>query len=365
MNTQTDHAKLWQALLERDAHADGLFFYGVRTTGVFCRPVCKARRPRRENVEFFKNADAAVRAGYRACQRCQPLQGAAPDALSVALTRACRMLEGDTAMQTRSVAAAVGLSAGYFQRAFRARLGVTPQQYWRRVRAERVRDKLTQRGQGGSVTTAAYEAGYASSSRFYADTNQELGMRPAAWSRGGRGEDIRYAGRKCSIGYVLVAWTPRGVCKVSLGDSRQALVTALSDSLPDARLRACRDAPWLDEVVAAIDDGTAPAHTVPLDIRATAFQERVFQALRAIPVGETRSYAEVAESLGAPRAVRAVASACARNPVAILIPCHRVIRAGEQLGGYRWGEARKRTLLDKENRGASCRTGRATGRRSD
>lgn len=268
-----------------------------------------------------------------------------PDPLALALTHACRMLEGEAAVQTRTVAKAVGLSLGHFQRVFRARVGVTPQQYRRRVRAERARSKLTL---APRVTDAVYDAGYASSSRFYADAGKELGMPPAAWADGGRGEDIRYAARRCSVGQVLVAWTARGVCSVSLGEDRRALVAVLSEALPAARLRVCKDAPWLDAVVAEVDGGVPPAREVPLDIRVTAFQARVFEALRAIPTGQTRSYAEVARTLGAPRAARAVAAACASNPIAILVPCHRVIRADGHHGGYRWGSARKTALLDQE-----------------
>lgn len=330
-------ARRWRAVVERLTGADGVFFYGVLTTGVFCRPTCPARRPRRENAVFFDSVEEAKRAGYRPCKRCKP---DAPGAEREQLERACALLGAERGAQTREVATELGLSNGYFQRWFKRELGVTPQQYRRRVLAERGREALTG---SATVTGAAYRAGYSGSSRFYAGVGRELGMNPAAARAGGAGELVRYAVRRCSLGQVLVAWTERGVCQVSLADTAKDALAELEGRLPKAELELA-EGEWAERVIRAVDTGVCA--DVPLDLRGTAFQERVWQLLRDIPVGETLSYTELAQRAGS--GPRAVARACASNALAVVIPCHRVVRQGGELAGYRWGVERKRKLLVRE-----------------
>ncbi|MDH3201335.1 MAG: bifunctional DNA-binding transcriptional regulator/O6-methylguanine-DNA methyltransferase Ada [Myxococcales bacterium] len=341
------NAERWQAVTGRSALADGRFFYGVQTTRVFCRPSCASRLPRRENVEFFETTEAARSAGYRACKRCRPESSAPKDVRVEALVEACRLLCLEESMQTRDVAAAVGLSASYFQRSFKRHLGVTPQQYRRRVLAERGRDAL---GQTGSVTESIYKAGYASSSRFYEGVGQELGMKPSVAKAGAPGEVIHYALAECSLGHVVIAWTHRGVCLVGLADSPGELAGQLEQRFPKASLDEAEQVEWTGAVVRAVEIATPI--DIPIDIRGTAFQERVWQALRDIPAGETRTYSEIAKTLGTPSAARAVAGACGANSLAVLVPCHRVVRADGGLAGYRWGADRKRELLRREARHA-------------
>ncbi len=338
-----EDAERWCVVEGRSTLADGRFFYGVRTTGVFCRPSCASRLPHRQNVEFFETTEAARTAGYRACKRCRPESSTRKDETVEALVEACRLLSLEEPIQTREVASAVGLSNSYFQRSFKKHLGVTPQQYRRRVLAERGRDAL---GQTRSVTESIYEAGYASSSRFYEGVGRELGMKPSVARAGAPGEVIRYALAESSLGHVVIAWTHRGVCLVSLADSPDELAAQVAERFPKARLEEAEQAAWTAAVVQAVEVAT-PAG-IPIDIRGTAFQERVWRALREIPAGETRTYSEVAKTLGMPSAVRAVAGACAANPLAVLVPCHRVVRADGDLAGYRWGVDRKRELLRRE-----------------
>ena len=341
----------WAAVSTRDASADGRFFYGVTTTGVFCRPSCGARLPLRRNVRFFPLAADAAAAGFRACQRCTPDGTSRAERHAALVAAACRRLDiEDPAPDLASLAVGTGLSPHHFHRVFKAVAGVTPKAYLQARRADRVRGGL----QGaGSVTEALYDAGYGSSARFYDDAGELLGMAPRTWRRGGADEVIRFAVAACSLGALLVAATDRGVCAIALGDDPDVLVRALQDRFPRADLRG-GDAAFerlLAQVAGAVErPGTAA--TLPLDIRGTMFQQRVWQALREIPPGQTRTYTDIAAAIGAPTAVRAVAAACAANTLAVAVPCHRVVRRDGDLSGYRWGVDRKRQLLAREGEGA-------------
>lgn len=342
----TDEAR-WAAVLHRDPGADGLFYYAVRSTGVYCRPSCPARRPRRENVRFHASCDAAERAGYRPCRRCQP-RHPAPGARHAALVaRACRLLERSEELPgLEALAAACGMSRFHFHRIFKRITGITPKAYAAAQRARRLHTALRR---GGTVTAAIYDAGFGSSGRGYAAASASLGMTPGCLRAGGAGLTLRVAVGDCSLGAILVAASAKGICAIALGDDPDALLRELQDRFPKAELIG-GDADfeqWVARVVGLVE---APALglDLPLDIRGTAFQQRVWQALRAIPPGTTMSYAELAARLGAPRAARAVARACAANPLAVAIPCHRVLRTDGALSGYRWGVARKRALLARE-----------------
>ena len=344
-HTATSEADQWRAVTTRAPKADGAFFYAVRTTGVFCRPVCKSRMPRRENVEFFDTAEAALGAGYRACKRCRPGDARLADDTTDAMVRACRLLSSADAMPNRDIAGALGLSQSYFQRSFKKRFGVTPRQYRRRVLAERGRNAISS---AGSVTESIYKAGYSSSSRFYDGIGRELGMTPSTAQNGGSGEQIQYAILRCSLGKALIAWTARGVCEVAFASSDDEMLRQLEEHFPKATLEASDDTEWADAVVKSVEMAS-PAN-VPVDVRGTAFQERVWRELRSIPQGETRTYSEVAQSLGEPSGARAVARACASNRLAFLIPCHRIVRKDGRPSGYRWGLERKQELLRREAR---------------
>lgn len=333
----------WRAVLERSS--GGTFVYAVKSTGVYCRPSCPSRRPRRENVEFFELPDNAERAGFRACLRCRPNS---PEPGAAMVERARRHIEEriEESIDLRSLAKAVGASPFHFHRLFKKIVGATPKQYVDALRLGRVKDSLRE---GEPVASAAYGAGYGSSSRLYERAPERLGMTPASYARGGAGETIRFTLATCPLGRMLVAATERGICKVSLGDSSEALERELREEFPAAEIH--RDsgglAHWAGQILRHID-GDASAGSLPLAVRATAFHCRVWEELRKTPRGQTRSYADVARSLGRPRAVRAVANACAANPVAVLIPCHRVVRSDGALGGYRWGIGRKEKLLALE-----------------
>ncbi|APR87434.1 ADA regulatory protein / Methylated-DNA--protein-cysteine methyltransferase [Minicystis rosea] len=332
----------WRAIVARDRAADGAFVYAVRTTGIYCRPSCASRQPRRENVTFFATPAEAVSAGFRACRRCRPADGDPRRDVARVVVVACRHLERE-AVTTRRLAEDASLSVAQFLRLFRAHTGVSPQAWRRRVLAERARETLPE---APSVLEAVFAAGYASSSRFYEGIGRELGMGPAEARAGARGRAVCYATRASSLGEVLVAWTERGVCDVALGDDAAEMIAALRTRLPNAALAERALPPWLDDVLAVVDRGHA--REVPLDIQGTAFQERVWAALRRIPAGETRTYQEIAASIGAPKATRAVARACASNRIAVLVPCHRVVRSDGDPSGYRWGPQRKRALIDRE-----------------
>jgi AraC family transcriptional regulator of adaptative response/methylated-DNA-[protein]-cysteine methyltransferase len=337
----------WRAVERRDRAADNTFVYSVRTTGVYCRPSCAARLPRRENVAFHATCADAERAGFRPCKRCRPNEPALADQQAAAVARACRLIEeAEEAPSLAVLAQAAGLSRFHFHRVFKAVTGVTPKAYAAAHRGKRLRAELTQ---GGTVTEAIYGAGFNSSGRFYAAAPDLLGMTPTQFRAGGSGNVIRFAVGECSLGAILVAATERGVCAIELGDDADALVRELQDRFPHAELTG-GDAEFEALVAHVVGFVEAPGVglALPLDLRGTAFQQRVWQALRAIPAGTTVSYGELARRIGAPRAVRAVAGACAANTLAVAIPCHRVVRTDGALSGYRWGVARKRALLARE-----------------
>ena len=344
-HTQADPR--WAAVVARDAGADGQFVYSVSTTGVFCRPSCAARAARPENVAFHASPADAERAGFRPCRRCRPDQPAFATQQAAMVAQLCRVIEQAEQPPTLDeLAERAGLSAFHLHRVFKAVTGLTPRAYARARRAERVRRELDS---AGSVTEAIYDAGYNAGSRFYEQAGDVLGMTPTRYRAGGAGTDIHFAIGQCSLGAILVARSPRGVCAISLGDDPQALARELQDRFPRAHLIG-GDADFERLVAQVVGLVEAPQHGVdlPLDLRGTAFQQRVWQALRQVPAGQTLSYAELAERIGAPTAVRAVAQACGANELAIAIPCHRVVRSDGTLSGYRWGVERKRRLLERE-----------------
>jgi AraC family transcriptional regulator, regulatory protein of adaptative response / methylated-DNA-[protein]-cysteine methyltransferase len=342
----------WRRVQARDASADGQFVYAVETTGIFCRPSCVSRRPARQNVRFFVNADAAVSAGYRACRRCHP---AGEHAEAEMVRRLCDYLNRhvDRAVTLQELGRLAGISPFTVQRMFERVLGVSPRHYQIDRRHALLRDRLTG---GSSVTDAIYEAGFSSSSRMYEGAEARLGMRPERFRKGGLGEQIRYLVSDCSLGKVLVAATERGLCAVTLGDNARAMECELRERFPAAEVEAAstedeRLGETARAVISRMTEHPA-ALDLPLDLRATAFEQRVWRLLQTIPRGETRSYSAVAAELGQPRAVRAVARACARNPLALVVPCHRVVGKNGQLTGYRWGKERKEKLLKLESAGA-------------
>ncbi|HJV24893.1 MAG TPA: bifunctional DNA-binding transcriptional regulator/O6-methylguanine-DNA methyltransferase Ada [Aromatoleum sp.] len=341
----------WSAVVSRAAEADGSFVYAVKTTGVYCRPSCGSRRARPENVAFFATPVEAEHAGFRACRRCQPDQMLAPAARqSARIVELCRLIEtAEHIPSLAELAAQSGLSPYHLHREFKRVTGLTPRAYATAHRAKRIRRELQR---SNRVTDAIYEAGYASNGRFYAESDAVLGMTPAAFRRGGPGTEIRFAVGRCSLGAILVARSERGICAILLGDDPQALVDDLQAHFPAARLVA-GDADFDSLVAQVVGFVEAPATglDLPLDIRGTAFQQRVWQALQKIPPGERISYTELAQRIGAPAAVRAVAGACAANALAVAIPCHRVVRNDGGLAGYRWGIERKRSLLERETEG--------------
>jgi AraC family transcriptional regulator of adaptative response/methylated-DNA-[protein]-cysteine methyltransferase len=346
----------WSAIVSRDRRLDGQFVYAVRTTGVYCRPGCGSRRPRRENVEFFATPAAADRAGYRACRRCQPRQTVAPAMRALERARALLDARLDSAPSLDALAREVGLSSGHLQRSFRAAFGLSPKQYVLERRATRFKSSLRRTA---TVTDAQYDAGYSAPSRAQAGAHAHLGMAPSAYRSGGRGADIRYAIRETEFGMLLVASTVRGICAVELGHSADALESRVAGEFPQAARRRVDGAGakddgrflgWIDAIVAHVS-GRQPRLALPTDVAATAFQRRVWRALQQIPYGETRTYAEVAKAIGQPKAARAVATACATNPVALVVPCHRVVPARNGPGGYRWGVRRKKRLLEQERSG--------------
>jgi AraC family transcriptional regulator, regulatory protein of adaptative response / methylated-DNA-[protein]-cysteine methyltransferase len=336
----------WQAVLVRERRCDGRFVFAVRSTGIYCRPSCPARRPRRAQVRFFAGPQDAERAGFRPCRRCQPREAVAPE---VAVVRqVCRYLEDhpDGPTTLTALGAHVGVSPSHLQRLFKSLMGVTPRQYVEARRLDRFKDQLKE---GDAVTGALYDAGYRSSSQLYTQAPARLGMTPATYRKGGEGMDIMYTTTASPLGGLLIGATERGLCAVRLGDSTADLEQGLMREFPAATIRRDDAAlrPWVDALVRYLD-GRQPQLDLPLDVQATAFQSRVYEALRAIPYGSTRSYSQVAQAIGQPTAVRAVAHACATNAVALVIPCHRVVRDDGSLGGYRWGMERKRALLAQE-----------------
>lgn len=338
----------WTQVLTRAVEADGRFVYAVQSTGVFCRPTCPSRRPRRDRVRFFDQPQQAERAGFRACLRCTP-QGARPVNVAVrAVAQAASYLRAHATepVALADLAAHVDLSASHLQRAFTAHTGVSPREFQAACRAERFRRALRD---GRDVTTATYEAGYGSPSRVSAHKPTGSGLTPAAYRHGAAGQTVRYAVVACSLGRLLVAATATGVCAVKLGAADAGLVAELTREFAAADVRAGGlPRTWLASVTQAIDRRRAGSADVPLDVQGTAFQWTVWKALLAIPSGQTRTYAALAREIGRPRAARGVARACATNPVAIVVPCHRVVPAAGGPGGYRWGAARKQALLRRE-----------------
>ncbi len=347
LHTRRSADRLWQAVATRDAGADGRFVFAVHSTGIYCRPSCPSRRPRRSRVVFFRRSEEAERAGFRPCRRCRP-RDAAPDPAVALVREACRYIEEhlDTPLRLASIAAHLGRRPDVIRRAFARLLGVTPRQYVDACRMNHVKARLRARE---AVAHALYDAGYGSSSRLYERAPGRLGMTPATYRRGGQGMRIRYTIVTSPLGRLLVGATHRGLCAVCLGDSDTRLTAALRAEYPKADLHPDEDGlgPWVGALVEFLRGGR-PHVALPLDIQATAFQQQVWNALRAIPYGGTRSYGEIARAIGRPTAVRAVARACAANPVALVIPCHRVVREDGGLGGYRWGIQRKQALLDRE-----------------
>jgi AraC family transcriptional regulator of adaptative response/methylated-DNA-[protein]-cysteine methyltransferase len=349
-----DDEARWAAVTHRDRRADGAFYYSVRTTGVYCRPSCASRRARRENVRFHATREEAERAGFRPCRRCRPHQAGVTEQRAAAVARACRLIAAAEELpDLDALAQAAGMSRFHFHRVFKATTGVTPRAYAAAHRAQRVRDELSH---SDSVTQAIYDAGFNSNGRFYATSAQVLGMTPRNFRAGGAGASIRFAVGECSLGSILVAATDKGLCAILLGDDPAALVRELQDRFPKAGLLG-GDATFEALVARVIGFVEAPGLglDLPLDVRGTAFQQRVWQALRRIPAGSTASYTAIARRIRAPRAVRAVARACASNPLAVAIPCHRVVRTDGGLSGYRWGVERKRALLDREAASAAPR----------
>ncbi|GJE02621.1 bifunctional DNA-binding transcriptional regulator/O6-methylguanine-DNA methyltransferase Ada [Methylobacterium isbiliense] len=341
-------AARWAALARRDARADGRFVYSVRTTGVYCRPSCPARAAKPEHVAFHPTCADAEAAGFRPCRRCRPNEPGLAARQAEAVARACRLIEAaETPPALDALARAAGMSLYHFHRVFRRITGVTPRAYAGARRAARLAAGLQE---AGTVTEAIFEAGFNASSRFYASASARLGMTPTAYRRGGAGARIRFALGQCSLGAILVAATEAGVCAILLGDDPEALLRDLQDRFPRAELSGGE--PDFDATVARVVGLVEAPHRarldLPLDINGTAFQQRVWQALRAIPPGRTATYTEIARAIGEPKAVRAVAQACGANPLAVAIPCHRVVRHDGALSGYRWGVARKRALLARE-----------------
>jgi AraC family transcriptional regulator of adaptative response/methylated-DNA-[protein]-cysteine methyltransferase len=343
-------AELWHAVETRDARYDGRFVYAVRSTGVYCRPICASRRPRRENVSFFATPEAAEAAGYRACRRCSPkIDHEVSGMRAVATARAYLDANTDRAVTLDELSTHVGLSASHLQRVFTRIVGVSPRQYQSAARLDRFKSRLRA---GDTVSRATYEAGFGSSSRVYERADTVLGMTPAAFRRGGAGVRISYTIGDTPLGRVLVATTDRGVCAVELGASDAEVVRALRSDFPNAEIERDDDArrAWVHAVLDRVrQPGAHAPHPVPLDAHGSAFQLKVWKALERIPAGERRTYREVAESLGNPSASRAVARACATNKIAVVVPCHRVVRGDGGLAGYKWGLDRKRRLLDDES----------------
>lgn len=348
MEIMSSSSEKWASVMARDINADGEFVYAVKSTGIFCRPSCPSRRPRRDQVEFFANPRKAEQAGYRPCRRCTPSQ---PNEQVRKVQAACRYLEEnlDTAVTLNDVADRAGMSPFHFQRLFKKIVGISPREYQQSRRAAQFRSALRTEQR---ITDAIYEAGYGSSSRVYEHSSTMLGMTPSAFRRRGEGVVIRFTVITTELGKLLMATTPRGICSVRFGESDAALITELKCEFGAADIS--RDDAGLKAEAAKVRQLLGSQHvpaSLDLDIRGTAFQQMVWNALRSIPRGETRTYTEIAASIGRPKSVRAVANACASNPVAVLVPCHRVVQKSGSLSGYRWGVQRKAALLRGEQSG--------------
>lgn len=341
----------WQQVVARDTNADGQFFYSVKTTGIYCRPSCGARQPRPENVDFHLTIVAAEAAGFRPCKRCKPDQ-VTTNEYAGKVAAACRMIEeAETLPSLAQLAAHAGWSPFHFHRIFKSITGLTPRAYAHACRAQRLRQTLDA---GMKITDAIYEAGFESNSRFYASASDTLGMKPKQYAKGGMNTHIHFAIAESGLGSLLVASSAKGVCAISLGDNPETLLRELQDRFPCAELVG-GDQEFETIIVAVVGLIETPALTLdlPLDIQGTVFQQKVWQALREIPCGTTMTYSQLANIIGAPKAVRAVASACAANTLAVVIPCHRVVRQDGSLSGYRWGIARKKALIEKEAAGST------------
>ena len=344
----TDQAR-WEALVRRDPLADGAFFYAVKTTGIYCRPGCPSRLPNRENVLFFDAPEQAESAGFRPCKRCTPKEPTPLEPQRNWVLRVCQIIEqAEDPPTLADLAHTVGLSPSHLHRTFKRLVGITPKQYAMEVRRKRMRDNLEQ---ASSVTDAIQQAGYASSSRFYENDAAALGMPPATYREKGQGARIRYAVGQCDLGWVLVAATEQGICAIDLGDGAEDLIADLQERFSEAEWVTSDAllATWMERVLALLQS-PSDGLDLPLDVQGTAFQRRVWSTLRDITPGTTASYAQIAARIGQPKAFRAVAQACASNPVVVAIPCHRVVRSDGGLGGYRCGVKRKQALLDREQR---------------
>lgn len=340
--------RCWQAITERDGQFDGVFVTAVRTTGIYCRPSCPAKHPKRENVRFLASNDEAERLGYRPCKRCKPQEAQRDPQLDLALQAATLLDDPDRpAITLEELGSELGVSPYHLQRTFKGVMGISPRQYQEAKRLERMKSQLRE---GQDVTTALYDAGYGSSSRLYERAPERLGMTPATYRRGGAGMDISYTIVDSPLGRLLVGTTGRGVCLVCLGDSDEPLEARLHQEYPNATISLVADGPEPDAVrdILGYLEGRLPHLDLPVDLQATAFQWQVWDALCKIPAGETRTYQQVARDIGNPKAVQAVAQACANNPAALVIPCHRVVRTDGTMGGYRWGVERKEALLRQE-----------------
>jgi AraC family transcriptional regulator, regulatory protein of adaptative response / methylated-DNA-[protein]-cysteine methyltransferase len=356
MNPSTKNAGLaaetindprWASVVARDSEADGVFYYSVETTGVYCRPSCAARLARPENVRFHRTGEDAEKAGFRPCKRCKPDQPSPVERDAARVTEACRFIDqSENAPTLQDLAKRVGVSPYHFHRLFKKVTGLTPREYSAARREKRMRRNLSA---GGTVTDAIYAAGYSSNSRFYEKSDEALGMKPTSYRAGGADMEIRFAVGECSLGSILVAQSDRGVCAILMGDDPDELIRDLQHRFRRAELIG-GDSEFEELVAKVIGFVEAPkiGLDLPLDVRGTAFQKRVWQALRQIPAGKTASYAEIANRIGSPGSARAVARACAANPIAVAIPCHRVVRRNGELSGYCWGVERKRALLDNE-----------------
>ena len=344
---RADEDQRWQSILKRDKKADGSFFYSVKTTGVYCRPSCAARLARPENVEFHKTTEAALAAGFRPCKRCKPDEVSLSDRHKETIAGVCRMIESaEDEPSLQELADSVGISTYHFHRLFKSITGLTPKGYAQAHRAKRMRKELER---GNSVTEAIFESGFNSSSRFYEKANGVLGMTPTDFRKGGAKVEIHFAVAECSLGSILVAQSDRGICAILLGDEPDELAREMQDRFPNADFKGGdKDFEKLVAKVISFVETPGIGLDLPLDVRGTAFQQRVWQALQKVPAGKTVSYSELAERIGSPKAVRAVAGACAANRLAVAIPCHRVVRNDGDISGYRWGVERKRALLKRE-----------------
>jgi AraC family transcriptional regulator of adaptative response/methylated-DNA-[protein]-cysteine methyltransferase len=348
-SSQGNDTAYWQAVLSRDSSADGVFVYAVRSTRIYCRPSCPARKPKRENVRFFSSAQEAQQEGFRPCRRCIPQVSQLEEAQQVeVIQQLCRYIEAhsEEPLTLTALSAQAHLVPNYLQQLFKRIVGVTPHQY---LQACRIKQVKTQMKDGASVASALYDAGYSSSSRLYEQASAQLGMTPRIYRQGGKGMNIDYTIAPCSLGRLLVGATAKGICAVYLGSSDEELAATLKREYPLAQIQRSEAEleQWLHDLLRHLD-GQQPHLHLPLDVQATAFQRQVWEVLQAIPYGETRSYSEIAQALGDSKKARAVAQACAHNPVALVIPCHRVVRETGALGGYRWGIERKQYLLEHE-----------------